>query len=165
MLTCACVCMAYLVVLSCDSIHAVQMRCGSGSGNGKNRKHGKYDYECLIPFMRSGSRTACSGVAIFFPLHGAIYATAAKSGHGLHSRQFFFLTSYKSICTAWHGCILLWQKLCGISGSKNREVNPYERHETHVYRLFGKLLCLWRTWHQIIPNLLRLCLCMSSCWQ
>ena len=55
-------------------------------------------------------------------------------------------------------------KYCGISGSKKREVNLYEQHEPQVYHLFGKLLCLWKTWHQIIPNLLRLCLCMSSCW-
>ena len=44
------------------------------------------------------------------------------------------------LCAARHGSILLRQNSCGIPGGKNREVNPYERRETHVYRLFGELL-------------------------
>ena len=50
--------------------------------------------------------------------------------------------SYESICAARHGGILLRQKSCGISGGKNAEVNPYERRETRVYRLFDELFCL-----------------------
>ena len=83
-----------------------------------------------------------------------------------------FLLSYESICAARHGGILLRQKSGGISSGKNREANPYERRETRVYRLLGKLLCLWstwqqllclwRTWQQIILNLLRLCFCARA---
>ena len=43
---------------------------------------------------------------------------------------------YSSV--AWQH--LLWQKLCGIPGSKSREVSPYEQHETSVSRLFGELV-------------------------
>ena len=62
-------------LLSCDSIHAVRMPCGSGSGDDKNHKHRKY--ECPIPFMWCGSGTACSGVpGVFFRHHGVIRAAA-----------------------------------------------------------------------------------------
>ena len=49
---------------------------GSGDGDGKNREHRKF--ECLIPFVRCGSGTACGGVADFFPHHGASRAAAAE---------------------------------------------------------------------------------------
>ena len=48
--------------------------------------------------------------------------------------------TYESICAARYGGILLRLKSCGISGGKTRGVDPYERRETRVYRLFGKLL-------------------------
>ena len=46
---------------------------------------------------------------------------------------------------------------------KIEKVNPYERRETRVYRLFGKFLCLRSTSQHITLNLPRLCLFMSSC--
>ena len=78
---------------SCDSTHEVRMRYGSGSGDGKNLEHGKY--ECLIPVMRCGSGTACGNVAHFFstPWSDSCHcrkASAAESERGLPSRQFSF---------------------------------------------------------------------------
>ena len=53
------------------------MRYGGGGGDGKNREHRKY--ECVIPFMRCDSRTACGFVFVFVfcQHHGAIPAAAA----------------------------------------------------------------------------------------
>ena len=62
--------------VSCDSIYAVRMWYGSGSGDGKNREH--RTYECLIPLMRCGSGTACGGVAAFFPHYGVSRAAAER---------------------------------------------------------------------------------------
>ena len=61
---------------SYESIYAVGMRCRSGSGDGKIRKHRKY--KCLIPFMWCISGTACGGIADFFPHHEVICAAAAR---------------------------------------------------------------------------------------
>ena len=77
-----CVMLCYVMPkqgLSCQSIHAVRMRCGSGSGDGKNREHRKY--KCQNPFTRYGSGTACDGVADPPPPpqhHGVICAAAAR---------------------------------------------------------------------------------------
>ena len=61
------------MVLSCESIHAVQMRCRSS--NGKNHEHGKY--ECLIPFIQYIRGMASGGITEFFLHHGAIHAAGA----------------------------------------------------------------------------------------
>ena len=76
MLMCIIYKMFQSTVKSCESIHAVWMRCGSNSGDRENRKHRKY--ECLIPFKRCGSRMACGGIAEFFSHLGASRATAAE---------------------------------------------------------------------------------------
>ena len=62
-------------LLSCESIHAVRMPRGSGSGDDKNHKHRKY--ECPIPFMWCGSGTACSSVPCFFSRHHGVIRAAA----------------------------------------------------------------------------------------
>ena len=81
------------------------MRYGSGSGDGKNREHIKY--ECLISFMRRGSGTACGGVADFFPRTTDRATCAAATRHlqrkvGVvclfcHFFLFNFLDSYQEV--------------------------------------------------------------------
>ena len=63
---------------------------------------------------------------------------------------------------AQQGSILSQQKLCGISGSKNKQMNLYELCETHVYHLFGELLLSLKDMATNYSTLAQT-LCMNIC--
>ena len=136
-----CVMLCYVMPkqgLSCQSIHAVRMRCGSGSGDGKNREH--RTSECLIPFMQCGSGMACGGIADFFLHHGVICAAAARPLQrkvgvtclpaNFSFSIFGFLSTATKVSKSWQP----WRRT--ITKNWARVVWDCDRHRVQIFVLW-----------------------------